>query len=185
MSEFRVHSQETAPEKSKSLLQAVEDKFGFVPNLSGILAESPPTLEAYLSLTELFEQSSFTAQEQQVVILAISEYNKCDYCVAAHSMIAEQVGVSGDALAAIRGGEEIDDERLEALRNFTRTVVEQRGWVGEDVVEDFVESGFERRQVLEVILAVALKTIANYSNHIAGTPLDEAFASHEWQPEAA
>jgi alkylhydroperoxidase family enzyme len=60
-----------------------------------------------------------------------------------------------------------------------------RGWVEETDIERFIAAGFTRAQVLEVILGVAMKTISNYSNHIAETPLDEAFAGAAWKPGGA
>jgi uncharacterized peroxidase-related enzyme len=183
MSKFDIHTHETAPEKSRPLMRGVEKAFGFVPNVSAVLAESPPTLNAYMTLSKIFDETSFTPAERQVVILAINEYNECHYCVAAHSVIADMHGVPDDAVEAIREGHPIADRRLEALRDFTRKIVDRRGWVDEAEIEAFMAAGFERHQVLEVILGVAMKTISNYANHIADTPLDEAFANRAWKPE--
>ncbi|MDT8319922.1 MAG: carboxymuconolactone decarboxylase family protein [Xanthomonadales bacterium] len=184
MTKFEVHTHETAPENSKGMLQAAEKAFGFVPNISAVLAESPATLKAYLTLSKIFDDSSFSATERQVVILTINEYNNCHYCVAAHSAIAAMQGVPGDVVSAIREGRKIDDARIEALRSFTRQIVDQRGWVDEAAVQAFLDAGFQHQQVMEVILGVAMKTISNYTNHIAQTPLDEAFEPHAWQPGA-
>ena len=183
MSKFDVHTHDTAPEGSRSLMQGVEQAFGFVPNISAVLAESPPTLNAYMTLSKIFDQTSFSPAERQVVILAINEYNECHYCVAAHSAIADMHGVPGDVVEAIRDGRPIDDPGLEALRDFTRKIVERRGWVDEADIDAFTGAGFDRHQVLEVILGVAMKTISNYANHIADTPLDDAFANHAWAPK--
>jgi uncharacterized peroxidase-related enzyme len=183
MSKFDVHSHESAPSGSKPLLQGVEQAFGFVPNISAVLAESPATLKAYLTMSKIFDESSFTPAERQVVILAINEYNECHYCVAAHSVIAQMHGVDPKAVDAIRDGNSIDDARLEALRDFTNKVVDTRGWVEEGDIEAFLQAGFDKAQVLEVILGVGLKTISNYANHIADTPLDEAFTHRAWSPD--
>jgi uncharacterized peroxidase-related enzyme len=185
MSKFDIHTHESAPPDSKPLIQGLEKAFGFVPNVSAVLAESPATLKAYITLSKIFDESAFTPVEREVVILAINEYNECHYCVAAHSVIADMHGVPADAVAAIRDGNPIDDARLEALRDFTRKIVDLRGWVTETDIEQFMAAGFTRAQVLEVILGVAMKTISNYSNHIADTPLDEAFAGAAWKPGGA
>jgi len=185
MSIFNLHTHNSAPHASKPLLQGVEKAYGFVPNVSAILAESPSTLKAYMTLAGIFDHTSFTPAERQVVILAINEYNECHYCVAAHSVIAEMQGLPADAVDAIRDGDPIDEPRMEALRDFTNRVVATRGWVKERDVEKFLGAGFTLAQVLEVILGVAFKTISNYANHIADTPLDEAFAHREWSPVAS
>ena len=185
MSKFDIHTHESAPLDSKPLMRGLEKAFGFVPNVSAVLAESPATLKAYMTLSTIFDESSFTPAERQVVILAINEYNECHYCVAAHSVIADMHGVPADVVAAIRDGRPVDDPHLEALRDFTRKIVDLRGWVEETDIERFMAAGFTRGQVLEVILGVAMKTISNYSNHIAETPLDVAFAGAAWKPGGA
>lgn len=181
MGRFDLHTHDSAPEDSKPLLKGLEEVFGFVPNLSAVLAESPPTLKAYMTLSGIFDESSFTPAERQVVILAINEYNECHYCVAAHSVIADMQGVPVEMVDAIREGSPIPDPRLEALRDFTRKIVDRRGWVDESDIEAFLAAGFDRHQVLEVILGVAMKTISNYANHVAETPLDDAFAGRAWK----
>jgi len=183
MSHFKVHSPTTAPGRSAELLQQAESAFGFVPNLLGTFAEAPATLEAYMTLGKLFDQTSFSATERQVVLLAVSAWNECHYCVAAHSTIAGMQKVPRDVVDAIRDNRPIPDPRLEALRRFTTAVVERRGWAGDEAVAEFTAAGYTQQQVLEVILGVAMKTVSNYTNHITETPLDAAFAGEAWSGE--
>ena len=69
---------------------------------------------------------------------------------------------------------------LEALRRFTETVVRTRGNIIPDDLDAFLEAGWEPAQVLEVVLGVAAKVMSNYTNSIAGTPLDDAVQSDQW-----
>lgn len=177
MSKFKVHGADTAPAKSAEWLQQAKSAFGFVPNLLGTFAEAPATLEGYMTLGRIFDGSSFDATERQVVLLTVSRYNDCHYCVAAHTVIAGMQKVPRNVVDAIRDGRAIGDERLEALRRFTTAVVDKRGQVGDEDIASFEAAGFSRQQVLEVILGVAYKTISNYTNHVAQTPLDDAFAA--------
>ena len=155
---------------------------GSVPNLIGVLAESPAVVEAYLTLTKIFDQSSLSPVERQVAILAISRINECDYCMAAHSVIGSMQNVPADVIQSIRNDQSIADAKLEALRTFAASVIEKRGWMSEDDVAAFRSAGYSQAQVLEVVLAASLKTLSNYANHLAETPLDDAFASRAWQP---
>jgi alkylhydroperoxidase family enzyme len=75
----------------------------------------------------------------------------------------------------VKSGQHLDDKRADALVTFVRELVKSRGLVGDDVIASFLSQGFEERHVLEVIVAIAMKTISNYSNHIAHTPIDEVF----------
>ncbi len=180
MSIFSIHGEQTAPEASRPILEGAKAKYGFLPNLLGGLAESPAALEALVTLSDIFDKSSLTPAERQVVILTTSAENRCEYCVAAHSTVAAMLKVPGDVIEALRDGRPINDERLEALRNFTETVVRKRGWADEDDVQAFLAAGFDRAQVLDVVLGVAFKTLLNYANHLIETPVDAAFAPRAW-----
>ena len=180
MSKFDVHSIETAPEKSKPLLQGAKKAFGFVPNLLGVFAESPAALEAYLSVSTAFGKSDLTAAEQQVVLLTVSHDNACTYCVGAHSTIAAMHRVPEQVIEGLREDGPLGDPKLEALRTFTRKVLETRGFVAPADLDVFYAAGYEKRHALEVIAGIAQKILSNYTNHVAGPPLDEAFAKYEW-----
>ncbi|HET54839.1 MAG TPA: carboxymuconolactone decarboxylase family protein [Ignavibacteria bacterium] len=84
-------------------------------------------------------------------------------------------------IEALRTGEPIKDEKLEALRKFTQTVVERRGWLEENDIEEFLSAGYNKAQLLEVIVGVVQKTLSNYINHIVQTPLDAAFEPNKWE----
>ena len=185
MTELIVHDKASAPEGSTESLTGAEKAFGFIPNLLGVFAESPETLQAYLTLGQLFDRTSFSATERQVILLTISRYNECNYCVAAHSAIAGMQNVSAEVVEAIRNDQAIADEKLQALREFTTAIVDRRGWVSADDLQRFLGAGYAKSNVLEVILAVGFKTLSNYTNHIAETPLDTAFAATRWSPPAA
>ena len=181
MTNFNVHTIDTAPEPSRPLLEGAQKAFGFVPNLIGVLAESPAVAEAYLTLTRIFDKSSLSTTERQVAILAISRYNECEYCVGAHSVIASMQRVPADVIHAIRDDQPIADAKLEALRVFTTAMTDKRGWLAEDDVSAFLAAGYSKAQILEIVLATSLKTLSNYANHLAKTPLDDAFTSQAWQ----
>ncbi|MFQ5346609.1 MAG: carboxymuconolactone decarboxylase family protein [Rhodothalassiaceae bacterium] len=185
MSAFTLHDKDSAPEGARPLLEAVEKKFGFIPGLMRVMAESPQAMEGYLTLSRLFEASGFDPVERQVVLLTVSAENGCTYCVAAHSGAAKMAGMPEAVLSALRAGRPLPDAKLEALRRFTHKMVEKRGWLEEADIETFLAAGYERRHVLDVILGVALKTLSNCTNHVAHTPLDEAFKPLAWQPPAS
>ena len=67
MNTFTIHSIDEAPKASNTILTNAQKSFGFVPNLMRIMAESPPTLEAYTTLMRLFDKSAFGASERQVI----------------------------------------------------------------------------------------------------------------------
>lgn len=182
MTTFTLHSTQTAPKDSIKHLQAAEKTFGFIPNLIGMLAESPQATEAYLTLAQLFDKSSFTRVERHLVLLAINRYHECHYCMAAHSAAAEMQRVPGEVIEALRNDQPIADSKLEALRTFATKVVDQRGWLTGEDLQAFFDAGYTEAHVLETILAASYKTLSNYVNHITDTPVDEAFKAKTWTP---
>ncbi len=184
MNIFDIHTTQTAQAPAAEMLGEIEKAYGFIPNLYGVFAESPATLRAYMSLGKIFDESSFSATERQLIILAVSRLNGCSYCVAAHSVVAGMQKVPDDVIDAIRNDQPIADSKLQALRVFAITVVEKRGWVTESDVIAFLGAGYTKAQILEVVLGVTFKTLSNYTNHMADTPLDDAFESMAWAPAA-
>ncbi len=180
MTTFPVHSSETAPEASKPVLAAAQKKFGFVPNLIRVMAEAPAAAEAYMAVMDIFESSSLSDAEKQTVLLSASFVNECDYCMAAHTKIAELKGVPAETIEALRAGTTLPDPRLDALAVLTRSIVETRGWPSEAGKEAFFAAGYGAREYLEVIVGVTVKTLSNYVNHAADTPLDTAFEARKW-----
>lgn len=171
---------DSAPESARPGLESARSKYGFVPNLLGVMAHSPQLLNSYLQISEQFSQTSLSPAEQQLVLLSVSRENGCSYCMAAHSVVAQMQGVPDEVVHALRERIPLSDPRLEALRAFTTTVVQSRGWPSQESIEQFLEAGYGETQVFEVILGIGMKTLSNYVNHIAQTPLDDQFAAAAW-----
>ncbi|MEM7247031.1 MAG: carboxymuconolactone decarboxylase family protein [Acidobacteriota bacterium] len=183
---FPQHTLETAPTESRPHLETVKKAYGSIPNLMATFAGSPALLEGYLALGDIFDSlTAFDATERQVVLLATSYENECDYCMAAHTAIAGMQGVDADVIESLRKGEPLADTKLRALHDFTQAVVAKRGWVEDDDVQAFITAGYTKRHVLEVVLGVGLKTLSNFTNHVAQTPLDAQFKKFEWSRPAA
>ncbi len=180
MTTFPIHSSETSPEASQSILTGVQKKFGFVPNLIRVLADAPVAAEAYMTVMDIFERSSLSDAEKQTILLSASLVNECEYCMAAHSALAGMKQVSAEIIEALRAGTTLRDSKLDALAVLTRSVVETRGWPTEAAKEAFFAAGYGTAEYLEVIVGVTVKTLSNYVNHAAGTPLDTAFEAHRW-----
>lgn len=185
MTTFTTHTVESAPEDARGILEGAQSQLGFVPNLYGNMAESPTVLESYLAIAGLFEKTSFSSTEQQVVLLTTSVINNCEFCVAAHSVISKSMlNIDGSIIDAIRNQEAIQDNKLEALATFTRAVVTERGWVSGDVTDTFLAAGYSKAQALEVVLGVTMKTLSNYTNHLTKTQVNEEFGGEAWSKAA-
>ncbi len=183
MASFTLHDSSTAPDGAHDFIAGVEKKMGFVPSLYAVFAENPAVLTAYTQLAEQLSKTGLSPLEQQIVTITASVENECHFCVAAHTTISEGAGLDLGVIEAVRQDRPIDDPKLEALRVFTKKLVIDRGFVSDTDVDAFLAAGHDRAAVLSVVLGVALKVISNYTNHVAETPLNEAFQKHAWSPK--
>lgn len=179
MGKFPIHTPDSPPEASRSILRDIRAAYGFLPNVVGVLAESPAALAMYRAAGQALEANAGLGTiERNLVMLVISVTNHCDYCTAVHTGICLMQKVPETHVEAIREGRPLDDPRLEALRRFTEAVVAERGWAGDAALNAFFEADFTQADALEVVALVAFKTLTNYTNHLAHTPVDGMFARH-------
>lgn len=167
---------------ARSMLESAHRRLGFVPNMYANMAHSPELLAVYQAGYGTFRSGGgLTPAEQEVVFLTISRFHGCPYCVATHSMIADQgSGVPADVLTAIRNAGEIPDPKLRALAEFTWVLVDSRGAPDPAQLAAFRAAGYADRQVLEIVLAIAVKTMSNYVNNLFHTEIDPAFSAYAW-----
>lgn len=182
---YHVHSPESAPLAARDTLEKTTKAWGFLPNLGAIIAESPAALELlWVAYGALTTKGTLSPAEQQLVSVAASRENRCAYCVAAHSTLALAAKLPQQAVSALRDGQPILDQKLEGLRLVTERLVRQRGWLNEQDKQDFLHAGYTSGQLLEVVGWVAVKTLTNYTNHLAETPVDAAWQAQAWSPTA-
>jgi uncharacterized peroxidase-related enzyme len=168
----------TAPEASKPILETIQESFGFIPNLMAIFANNPTVLQGYLALDAVYEKGSFTPRERQLILLAASVENDCNYCAAAHSMVAKgALHTPAEVVTAIRNNTPVPDKKLDALVTLVKELVRERGYAKDETIQNFIAAGYKKEQVMELLLGIALKTISNYLDHISPAPIDQAFAS--------
>lgn len=164
-------SPEKAEGRAKQLLDGVKAKLGMVPNIMRTLASSPAALGAYLAFAEALRGGSLGPKLGEQIALAVGQANGCDYCVAAHSAVGGMLGLSEEEILDNRRATSADS-RTEAALKFARTVVAERGWVGDPDVARLREAGYGDGEIAEIVAHVALNLFTNYFNHIAETEVD-------------
>jgi len=184
MLDATLYDQHTAPEAARPMLEDSIKAFGMVPNLHAVMAESPQLLELYKQSHQAFLATSFSVEEKTVIWQTINTEHECHYCVPAHSMIAESMGVDKAIDDALRNNTPLPDARLEALRTFTRAMLINRGNVDDATMQAFLAAGFEKKNVFEVLVGLAQKVMSNYTNHLAETPVDAPFQKYTWDKAA-
>lgn len=180
MSAFPVHSLETAPEKSKPALEALQSAFGFIPNIAGAMSTSPVLINSLVGLFGNVHGGSFSEAEIQTLLLTNAVTNGATWAVAFHSFLALKEGVSQGDVDAIRSRRPPQDARLAALSTLARTLIEKRGHLDRTDQEGFLSAGFGPDRLLEVVAVVAASTITNYTANITEPPVEPTFQPHAW-----
>jgi uncharacterized peroxidase-related enzyme len=184
MNAFTLHRAETAEEPTANMLQSVIEQVGFLPNVFAVSAGAPPALVAFMALNEQFAQTSFSDLEREIIHTATSVENAAPYCVAGHTAFADMLDLDENAIQAVRGADQVEDLKLEALQTFTRQVVDQRGKVSSGELAAFLAAGYSQDQVIEAILGITVKIFTNFTSKITGIPLDDAFSPYVWAPHS-
>lgn len=163
---------EDAPAASQSLLVAVKQKLGVVPNLFRLVANSPAALEGYVSLFGALGKGSLPSATHERIALAVAEINGCSYCLSAHTYLGKNVAKLDDAeMTANRNGMS-NDPKADAAVRFAAKVARERGHVGQADFDAVRQAGYVDAQVIEIVLHVALNTWTNYINEVAATDID-------------
>jgi uncharacterized peroxidase-related enzyme len=178
---YKIYNEETASEDLKKTLASYTQKYGFIPNVMGVAAESGAALKAYTFAVGALENSTLTPVELQALYLAISYENGCKYCVAAHTTVSQMLQLDEKSIKDLRVGEDVDDFKLNELIRFARINLRERGRVSKGDIERFIEAGYTKGNIFDVITLIATKTISNYINHIVETPVDDAFKKNIWE----
>src|SRR6201995_177401 len=102
MSIFAVQTIDHAPEGSRAPLSKLRQAFGMVPNVAGVIANSPVLANIFVPLFEGVHGGTFTEAEIQTLLLTNAVTNRCAWAVAFHSYPALQAGLAPADVQAIR-----------------------------------------------------------------------------------
>ena len=180
MTNFPVHTIESAPERSKPALRQLQSAFGMIPNIAGVMATSPVLINSLVGLFGKVHGGSFTEAQVQVVLLTDAVTNACTWAVAFHTALPLKEGIDAADVQAIRDGHLPKDSKFAALSALAKTMIEKRGRLDDQDVQQFLAAGFGRDQLLEVIAAVAASTITNYTGSITKPPLEAPLRAQAW-----
>jgi len=107
MSTFNVPTRDQVSEQNQAIFDNLKSQLGFVPNLFATYAYSDNALKNYLDFSGA--PSSLKAKEKEVVNLAVSEVNSCEYCLAAHTAIVKMNGYNDDQILELVGDKTISN----------------------------------------------------------------------------
>jgi len=167
-----------------ALLEQVQAQLGFVPNMYKEMAQAPALLLTYVEGYRRFRvESGFSLAEQEVIFLTISRFNSCTYCMAAHTRVALTTSqVPEEIVTAIREDQPLPPGRFNAINSVLRELLHRHGNLPSEIRAAAATAGLETTDILMLILAISLKTMSNWTNHIVHSEIDAASAQHAWTP---
>lgn len=173
MSRLHTMTESEATGKTAQLFGAIKSSMGKVPNAYlTIGTQSPDILGQMLQLNATLHKGSLSARELEAINLAVSEESGCDYCLAAHTLMAKKAGYTDDETRELRDARFTADARIDALVQFVQYLVSSRGTVAAERVQAFRQAGFSDQQVVETIGAVSAILFTNMVNRVNDTVVD-------------
>ncbi|KGD72810.1 alkylhydroperoxidase [Tatumella morbirosei] len=173
MNRLQTITESEATGKTAQLFSVIKRSMGKVPNAYlTIGTQSPEILEQMLQLNATLHKGSLSARELEAINLAVSEESGCDYCLAAHTLMAKKAGYTDDQTRELREARFSSDARIDALVQFVQYLVSTRGTVAADRVHTFREAGFSDQQVVDTIGAVSAILFTNMVNRVNDTVID-------------
>jgi AhpD family alkylhydroperoxidase len=171
-----IHMPRLSPIDPKSATGRIREIFdgplkGLEKNIFLSMAGAPAILEMYLGIAGAAGKMKLSAKERETIQLAIGNSNRCDYCVAAHTMIGKGAGLTDAQTIEARKGR-MQDAKLNALVAFSLALHEKRGFVSDNDVAAFKAAGYTDENVAEVVGVYTLAIFTNYFNHVNQTPVD-------------
>jgi len=152
-----------APAPSQPLLTQIHQAFGTTPNMFKAVANSPAALQSMWAAFGALGKGSLGARLGEQIAVAIANRNRCEYCLAAHTVLGQQSGASPVEMSAAQASRSADPQTTAAL-GFALKVVEQRAQISEADVASLRAAGFSEEQVVEIMAHIALNLFTNYIN---------------------
>lgn len=167
---FEVPRIEQVLEHDRKLLYAIQQSMGFVPNIYAFMTRSETALKRFLDFMDV--STVFNPVQTEAIHLVTSQVNQNPYCLAAHTALAREVGLTEEQIEAVRKGNVTWDEKLDALVDFTCELVTNRGKVSPEMIDRFYQAGYTDACLVDLVMLVGMTTITNYINNATWIPVD-------------
>ena len=180
ISRFPIPKLEDMPEDIRAMLLAVQQKAGFIPNVFLALAYRPAEFRAFFAYHDALmeKEGGLTKAEREMIVVATSGANDCQYCVVAHGailrirakspLIADQVAVN------YRKADITPRQR--AMLDFAMKVSQEASTVSEADFAEVAGHGFSDDDIWDITAIAAFFALSNrMANLISMRPNDEFY----------
>ena len=180
ISRFPVPGLEDLPQDIRERIVAVQEKSGFVPNVFVALAHRPDEFRAFFAYHDALmeKKSGLTKAEREMIVVATSGANQCQYCVVAHGailrirarnpLIADQVSVN------YRKADITPRQR--AMLDFAMKIAVEPWTTGDADFETLRGHGFSDEDIWDIGAVAGFFALSNrMANLISMRPNDEFY----------
>jgi len=155
--------------EAATLLGQLKKSVGSVPNMAKAMANSPALLKGWMSLSDALDGGVLPAAVRERLALATAEYNRCAYCLSAHTFLGMHVSrIDSEEIERARQADSTDPHTA-ALLALSDAIARGRGTVDETVLKSARSTGVTYAEIAEVVGNLALNVLTNYFNLVAET----------------
>lgn len=180
ISRFPVPSMEQVPEDLRDRMIEIHEKTGFVPNVFLTLAHRPEELRAFMAYHDALMEggSGLSKAEREMIVVATSAVNDCQYCVVAHGAILRirsKNPLLSDQIAINYRKADLT-QREEAMLEFALKVASSSGEVSDADIAKVRAQGFSMEDVWDIGAITAFFALSNRMANLTNMrPNDEFF----------
>ncbi|MGW5195282.1 carboxymuconolactone decarboxylase family protein [Kribbella sp. NPDC004138] len=158
--------------EAAELLGELKRKLGSIPNMAKVMANSTAVLRGYMALSDALADGALPVADRERLALAAAEYNRCTYCLSAHTYLGKNVAkLAADEIERARHAKSSDPHSA-ALLALSDAIARSHGAVDEVALKTARAAGVTDAEISEVVGNLALNILTNYFNIVAGTDAD-------------
>jgi alkylhydroperoxidase family enzyme len=156
--------------QAKALFDNILTRLPRVPNLLATLAHSPTVLGSYLAFTESFN-SQLPERLRDLMSITVAQVMGGDYILSFAHVLAKKEGISDEQISAARRAES-SDVKTAALLRLAAKAAREHGRVSEDDLEAFLEAGYTKVELVDVLAYISFSVFRVYFTLMAQTAID-------------
>ena len=180
ISRFPVPELKDLPEDVRARILAVQEKSGFVPNVFLVLAHRPPEFRAFFAYHDALmeKEGGLSKAEREMIVVATSGANDCQYCVVAHGAIL-RIRAKNPLVAdqvAINYRKADITPRQRAMLDFAMQVALESHAVSDADIAALGAQGFSQDDVWDIAAIAAFFAMSNRLANVSSMrPNDEFY----------
>jgi len=168
---FKVPTRNEVAPEAQTTFDFLTKAAGKVPNLYATIGYSANALNSYMAYVQAQAKGSFHGKEREAVYLIVSQLNGCEYCLASHTASAIRFGWTEDETLALRSGT-YPKGYWQLIYKIIKSVIDHKGEVADDLLNEFFESGYTEKELMDLMVLINLMTFTNYAYRLTKIPVD-------------